>query len=104
MTTQPNPNGGDAARAFARRLGRQQAEAFDLELRLAEAREREERLTEAAWRPRTDGGTDNDQFDSVRVVHLEARLSELAAYLRAVEDSLPWRLIQSVRRLLGRAW
>ncbi len=94
----------DGASSFARDLGRRQAEAFDLELRQTEAREREERLTEAAWRPRPSDETRHDEVDSVRVVHLEARISELATYVRAVEDSLPWRLIQNVRRLFGRAW
>ena len=94
----------DAAITFARDLGRRQAEAFDLELRQAEGREREERLTAAAWRPRPEGDAPGDEVDSVRVVHLEARISELATYVRAVEDSLPWRLIQGVRRLFGRAW
>lgn len=84
--------------------GLELAEAFDLRLREREAREREARLARLAWRPRRDGDDEPGEQDSVKVAHLEARVSELNAYVRAVDESLPWRLIQWGRRLLGRAW
>jgi len=94
----------DATLARARRLGSEQAEAFDLRLRSLETKEREERLAVAAWRPRMDKQAWNEEEDSLKVVQLEAQVSELTRYVKAVEESSPWRLIQNIRRLLGRAW
>lgn len=96
--------GAQDALTLARQLGRREAEAFDLRLRSAEAREREERLAVAAWQPGAGRGDEPSEDDSIKVVQLEARVSELTRYVKAVDDSLPWRLIQSVRRLMGRAW
>ena len=95
---------GSDALAFAGQLGRQQGEAFDRSLREAEARDREERLARAAWRPRMSREAWAEEADSLKVVQLEARLSELNTYLRAIDESLPWRLIQALRRMVGRAW
>ncbi len=110
MTTSPSPTDGAASPedsaelALARKLGREQAESFDLRLREAETRQREERLAEAAWRPRSARQAWDDEDASLKVVQLESRLSELSAYVRAVDNSLPWRMIQTVRRMLGRGW
>lgn len=88
----------------ARIEGRKDAEAFDLRLRNQELREREQRLAELAWKPRRPVQDGNDDEASLRAIQLEARVHELSSYLRAVENSLPWRVIQWARRLVGRAW
>ncbi len=100
----PRRETADAALNRARKLGSEQAEAFDLRLRSVEATEREERLAVAAWRPRMDKRAWSEEEDSLKVVQLEAQVSELTGYVKAVDESLPWRLIQNIRRLLGRAW
>ncbi|MCP4659875.1 MAG: hypothetical protein GY856_31110 [bacterium] len=88
----------------ARVEGRKDAEAFDLKLRNQELREREQRLAELAWKPRRPDQDWDDDEASLKAIQLEARVHELSSYLRAVENSLPWRAIQWVRRLAGRAW
>lgn len=102
--TVPARPSDDPSLDFARERGRQLAESFDQRLREIETAEREQRLARMAWRPRRSREAWEEEQDSLKVVHLEARLSELAAYVRAVDESLPWRLIQWGRRLLGRAW
>ncbi len=90
----------------AREQGRLDAEAFDLKLRHRELREREQRLVELAWKPRSpaaDQGWKDDEA-AAAVARLETRIHELTHYLRAVESSRPWRAIQWLRRLVGRAW
>ncbi len=104
MTDSPSPAEDNSTLALARRLGREQGESFDLRLRDIESRQREERLAEAAWRPRSAREAWDDEDASLKVVQLESRLSELSTYVRAVDESLPWRMIQSVRRMMGRAW
>ena len=84
--------------------GRAEAERFDHQLRHLEASERENRLAVLAWRPSQRMQDPDAADDSLRVVQLEARVSELEAYIRSVNESLPWRIIQRFRRLLGRAW
>jgi hypothetical protein len=88
----------------AREAGRRDAEAFEASLRQLEGDEREQRLAVLAWQPSTTASRTMAAEDSLRVVQLEARVSELTAYVRAVNNSVPWRLVQWFRRLLGRAW
>lgn len=88
----------------ARRVGREAAELFDRRLREVETAEREQRLATLAWRPQAGSGDDGTGEDAIRVVQLEARVSELTAYVKAVNESRPWRMIQWFRRLMGRSW
>lgn len=86
-----------------RRLGRRKAEELDLELRRKESRQRGRRLRSLADEP---GGRHRraDDEASLRIIQLETRLGELGAYVRAIHESRPWRAVQWVRRLFGRAW
>ena len=104
VQTVPQSQDDDATLDFAREQGRQLAESFDRRLRELESSEREQRLARMAWKPQRSREDWEGEEDSLKVVHLEARLSELSAYVRAVDASLPWRMIQWTRRLLGRAW
>jgi hypothetical protein len=92
--------------AEARRLGRLEAERFDLALREAERREREERLSRLALAAEEDdGGWDGAGGGSSAVVQrLERDVERLAAFHNAVVRSKSWRLIQAARRPFGRAW
>ena len=94
---------GEATLDSCRQLGSRKAEELDLELRREESRARERRLAELADEP---GGQFRwaDDEASLRVIQLETRLGELGAYLRAIHESRPWRTVQWVRRLFGRAW
>ncbi len=104
VQTVPAEESDAPALDLARQRGRELAESFDQHLRQLEAQEREQRLAGMAWRPQRAGEDWEEEEDSLKVVHLEARLSELSAYVRAVDESLPWRAIQWGRRLVGRAW
>lgn len=90
----------------ARRLGRLEAERYDLTLREREGREREERLVrlavgaEDSWE--TAAPLLNDS--SSTVWRLQQDNERLAEFHRAVVNSKAWRLIQALRRPFGRAW
>ncbi len=101
--THHHPEEPDAL-ARARQAGAEAARLADLRLLEVEAAEREERLAVHAWRPRPSEALSAGSDDSVKLVQLEARVSELNAYVKAVNESRPWRLIQWCRRLLGRSW
>lgn len=88
----------------ARERGRREAEDFVLGLERREQQERETRLARLAWKPRRRDEDWADEEAGLRVVQLEARIHELNRYVQAVESSTPWRVIQWVRRLFGRAW
>lgn len=88
----------------ARELGRRDAEDFVLGLERREQQEREDRLARLAWKPGRRQEEWDDEDARLRVVQLEGRVHELNLYVQAVENSAPWRVIQWVRRLLGRAW
>lgn len=92
----------DDALESSRRLGRRKAEELDLELRRQEYEQRRQRLAELAARPAA--GRFEDEEAALRVVQLETRLGELGAYVRAIHESRPWRAVQWLRRLFGRAW
>jgi hypothetical protein len=92
--------------AEARRLGCLEAESYDLTLREREGREREERLVQLA------SGADAPWDSAAPAVHdssstvwrLQQENQRLAEFQRAVVNSRAWRLVQSLRRLFGRAW
>jgi hypothetical protein len=90
----------------ARLSGRHDGEAFALALRQRELRERQERLTLLAW------GSDGEAAFSAaepisseaEVLRLQHDMEQLASFHQAVLRSRPWRVIQLLRHLLGRAW
>ena len=93
--------------ADARLAGRREAQLLDLRLRQREAREREDRLgrlvaerSDLSMAPATRGSI----VDSVRIERLERELSEVTSYQSAILRSKGWKMVQSVRRLFGRAW
>lgn len=94
--TQPAPG---PAEDPARRLGTAEAEAADLRLKLKESLEREKLLIERALR------AEEALEDLRRNEHdLRDQIERYARFHRAVETSAPWRVIQFLRRLVGRAW
>jgi hypothetical protein len=85
--------------AEPRRAGVIEAEAADLRLAVKEGLEREKRLLERALR------AEEALEDAERNDHdLRDQIELFAQYNRAVEQSLPWRAIQFLRRLVGRKW
>jgi len=90
--------------AQARFAGQRQAEAFEHALAERERQEREDRLARIAW-----GGEDTNDplFRRKRyeqVEHLERQVEILASFHNALLRSRGWRLLQAMRRLIGRAW
>lgn len=62
---------------------------------LAAARRLEEEVARLTYRVA--------ELDAGRLA-LESRAREAEAYVAAVKASLPWRVVQSLRGLLGRRW
>lgn len=89
--------------AEARTLGRNAGRYFDLHLRRAESRQRERRLSEAAWfgTDRRGGGLAADSYELAK---LRSQVKDTGDYLQAIENSVAWRAIQWLRGLFGRAW
>jgi hypothetical protein len=83
----------------AARLGAAEAEAADLKLRLKESQEREKRLVERVF-------TAEEQFDDALSTEHELRIQiqRYTQFNRDVQRSRPWRMIQFLRRLVGREW
>ncbi len=87
--------------------GELEARAFDLRLRALEGREREDRLTRlVAERPDlaaiptlSHAGAHNPEVERLR-----REVGLLADYHQALLRSKGWRLVQALRRPLGRAW
>lgn len=98
----------------AAQLGRLQAERLDAELRAAEQREREIRLSRLAWEGigaepagpalALEGGEGGHAANAAEVWRLRQDVERLAAFHQAVQRSRAWRLIQWARRPFGRAW
>ena len=89
--------------ADARLRGRREAEALDLRLREEETREREERL--AALELAAGGEEDEmERVSPAEVWRLRQEVKQLTEFRRAVLGSRPWRVLQRLRRLVGRAW
>jgi hypothetical protein len=87
------------------RLGRAEAEAFDAKLREVEDRQRRERSERLAAGD-DEGSWSGPGWDAAptEVARLRSQVEALASFQAAVLRSKPWRVIQSVRRLFGRAW
>ena len=89
----------DAKIAVAARAGGIEAEIADLRLRLKESQEREKRLAERVF-------TAEERLDDALSTEHELRIQihRYAEFNRAVQRSRPWRMIQFLRRLVGREW
>lgn len=90
----------------SRTLGRMEAERFEAALRAQESREREDRLSRLAW-----GSDDVGHIlaagggeSSAVVRRLQQDVERLAGFHHAVLHSKAWRVIQRLRRVVGRAW
>ncbi len=83
----------------ATRLGAAEAEVADINLRLKESQDREKRLVERVF-------TAEEQFDDALSTEHELRIQiqRYAEFNRALQRSRPWRMIQFLRRLVGREW
>lgn len=83
----------------ARKWGENEAELLQLRLRLKESAVREARLTE-----RTILAEENLESALANEHELRLQIGRYAEFHRAVTHSLAWRIIQYLRRLLGREW
>jgi hypothetical protein len=92
--------------AEAKHCGELDARTFELRLRELESREREDRLTRlVAERPDLVAVPLSPAGPAaVQMEQLQRQVALLAAYQRAVVYSRGWRVVQFLRRLLGRAW
>jgi hypothetical protein len=94
--------------AAACRLGRLEGESFNTALRERERCEREERLTrlavgdEAAFQPARE--LFSEPWGGDGSWRLQQDVDRLAAFHLAVLHSRAWRLVQVLRRLVGREW
>ena len=87
--------------ARVRDEGHRQGESFDLGLREAERRERDELLS----RLEPAGGRGGAAYALPSSTwRLQQELARLSAFHQAVLHSRAWRLVQALRRPLGRAW
>ncbi len=93
-----NPVAGERA------AGRARAAAFDAALRQTEDSERIERLTRLAAGAEEDPWPAGGESAPTEVARLQRQVEALAQFRTAVLSSRPWRVIQAVRRLFGRAW
>lgn len=101
-STLPTPSPGNrdgALLAEARTQGELEADVVHLRLRLKESLARELRLVERTMKA-------EEALENALAIEHELRLQveRYSAFHRAVEHSRAWKMIQAVRRLLGRAW
>ena len=90
---------GVDALSDARRLGEMEAELVHLRFRLKESVARELRLVERTLR------SEEALDQALSTEHdLRAQIARYAAFHEAVKRSRPWRMLQFLRRLLGREW
>ena len=96
-----NDSVGEERRAIpdARKCGENEAELLQLRLRLKESATREVRLVE-----RTVLAEENLENALATEHELRLQIRRYAEFHRAVMRSAPWRLIQYLRRLVGREW
>jgi len=96
-----NDSVGEERRAIpdARKCGENEAELLQLRLRLKESATREVRLAE-----RTILAEENLENALATEHELRLQIGRYAKFHRAVTRSVPWRLIQFLRRLVGREW
>jgi hypothetical protein len=93
--------------ADAERFGRLEAEAFDAGLREVEQRERENLVGKTALASDPYGWPDQDDvpvMTSTEVLRLRREIDRLADFHRTLLHSRSWRLLQALKRPLGRAW
>lgn len=96
--------------ALERRRGAQEGESFDRRLREIEGAERQERLglLDAAARDLAAARAGFNHYysdpPSLHTLQLQREVESLRFYYNAVQRSRAWRLTQSLRRLVGRAW
>ena len=83
----------------ARKCGENEAEVLQLRLRLKESIARESRLVE-----RTVVAEENLEAALSTEHELRQQIRRYADFHRAVTHSSAWRLIQFLRRLIGREW
>jgi hypothetical protein len=83
----------------ARRCGEAEAEVMNLRLQLKESLAREARLVE-----RTVHAEEVVENALATEHELRLQIGRYADFHRAVMRSGPWRLIQFLRRLVGREW
>lgn len=103
--TRSQPTPADSAAAEARRLGEArkqgeaEAEVVDLKLKVEESLTRERRLLETVTELQ-------ETVEHLRRVESEVRsqLDRHATFHRDLERSLGWRVLQTLRRLVGRGW
>ncbi|HXU29891.1 MAG TPA: hypothetical protein VN851_04870 [Thermoanaerobaculia bacterium] len=112
-TAEARPSSFPASRSLgsalgdAERLGRLEAEAFDAGLREIEQRERENLMGKTVLA--------SDQFDgfgpeegpvatTTEMLRLRREIDRLADFHRTLLHSRSWRLLQALKRPLGRAW
>src|SRR5436853_348336 len=96
----------------AAQLGRLKAERLDAELRAAEQREREIRLSRMVWEGSgaEPAGPPALAFEggggggAAEIWRLRQDVERFAAFHQAVQRSRAWRLVQWARRPFGRAW
>ena len=89
----------DTRTGTAARAGEIEAEIADLKLRLKESQEREKRLVERVFE------AEERLDDALSTEHeLRIQIQRYAEFNRAVQRSRPWRMIQFLRRLVGREW
>jgi hypothetical protein len=83
----------------ARKCGENEAEVLQLRLRLKESIARESRLVE-----RTIVAEENLEAALATEHELRQQIGRYAEFHRAVTHSAAWRVIQFLRRLVGREW
>jgi hypothetical protein len=99
VTGEESVEGQRRAVSDARRLGEAEAETLHLRLRLKESLARELRLVE-----RTVKAEENVENALAAEHDLRLQLERYAEFHRAVGHSAPWKMIQFLRRLVGREW
>ncbi|HEY6928903.1 MAG TPA: hypothetical protein VJA66_04425 [Thermoanaerobaculia bacterium] len=85
--------------ASATSLGNLEAQVTDLKLRCSESLVRERRLIERILEME-----EGLAVASAREEELRLQLNRYALFYEAVQRSRPWKMIQSLRRFLGREW
>jgi hypothetical protein len=83
----------------AEALGVAEAEAAELRLRVRESEEREQRLIERVFE------AEEGLAEALATEHeLRVQIGRYAQFYQALQRSRPWKMIQFLRRLMGREW
>lgn len=86
----------------ARERGLLAAAVFEQSLRQEESRQREDLFGRQVWAPAGAGQVAGDAAATIQ--RLQAEVDHYSGFYSAVVNSKSWRLIQVVRRLVGRGW